>query len=429
VNTPSQFDKAVSKAFVSDKFRIIRRAGVLDCKQAWEKWLAYSRFGSTRHKSSEAQAQGGRQEEPMCMHFFLGKEPENQGKTLMQYKYREDDKYWIPYDSEGIPCFSPDAPAELADLLKHPGIREPRPWPERDSISSYLEADRRLSTPEKEEWRAFFMCAPTSLEDLCEDQLFEWKLPDLARQFKEAKYGPTVATPPLGDGLGDSPRPEQPDERIIWSKFTAADARREAKVRADNYQSQQRAYSAKQAALRSSQTRQEKRSRPAAFEDAQDDDNDDDDDDDDDDSDSDEEECLVVEDIGTVFIGDVMLFSPDETSRAVDVSSGYKLGLNIGQVCALDQKKGTVQLWWFFSSSAVWSLKTMFVPWRDKKTHEPYKDWVEASLLLQDSWGALVKLQLTRVSGTEGFGKYSLSKDSYQAVQGLLNESSSTEDE
>ena len=124
-----------------------------------------------------------------------------------------------------------------------------------------------------------------------------------------------------------------------------------------------------------------------------------------------------------------MLFSPDETSRAVDVSSGYKLGLNIGQVCALDQKKGTVQLWWFFSSSAVWSLKTMFVPWRDKKTHEPYKDWVEATMLLQDSWGALVKLQLTRVSGTEGFGKYSLSKDSYQAVQGLLNESSSTEDE
>jgi hypothetical protein len=107
VNTLSQFDQALSNAFVSDKFSLVRKAGVLNCKEAWNKWLGYSRFGSTRHNSSEAVAQGGRQEEPMCMHFFLGKEPGNHGKVLMRYKFREDDKYWAPMDTRASPASRP----------------------------------------------------------------------------------------------------------------------------------------------------------------------------------------------------------------------------------------------------------------------------------------------------------------------------------
>jgi hypothetical protein len=405
----SQFDTALTKAFVTDKFHIIRKAGVFDCKHAWNKWLGYSRFGSTRHNSSEAQAQGGRQEEPMCMHFFLGKEPANQGKALMRYKFREDDKFWAPYEHEGIPCWSSHAPADLSELLKHPGIREPRSWPERDGIANHLQASHKLSGPEKEEWRTYFMCVPACVEDITEDQLFEWKLPSLVQLFNEAKYGPSEATPPLGDGLGDSPRPEEPDERVLWPGFTAADARREAKVRAGNYQSQQRAYNAKRSAADSARSRQGKRGRASIPEDAQG-------------EDTDGREGLAVGDMDAVFVGDTVLFSPDQTSRAIDERSGYKLGLNIGEVCELDQDQGMVELWWFFSSSAMWTPKSIFVPWRDKKTHSPYKDWIQASALLQDSCGAIVKLELTRVSGRLGYGKHTLSKDSCRAIQEVLGE-------
>ncbi len=416
----SQFDAAVTKAFVTDRFHIIRKAGVFNCKQAWDKWLGYSRFGSTRHNSSEAQAQGGRQEEPMCIHFFMGKEPANQGKVLMRYKFREIDEFWMPYNNEGIPCFSSHAPAELPDLLKHPGIRAPRAWPEQDGIANHLKASYKLSSTEKEEWQRYFLCVPTCVEDMTEDELFVWTLPRLVQQFKEAKYGPAEATPPLGDGLGDSPRPEEPDERVLWAGFTAADARREARVRAENYQSQQRAYMAKRSAADSVRSRQGKRGRSTMSQDAQADETDGDDDDD---------EGLAVESMGVVFVGDVVLFSPDQASRVIDERSGYKLGLNIGEVCELDQDQGTVHIWWFFSSSSVWSPKTVFVPWRDKKTHAPYKDWIEASALLSDSYGTFIKLELTKISGRDGYGKYNLSKSSVKAIEDVLGEGSDTSDD
>ena len=85
VNTPSQFDAEVAKAFRSDNFFIKRLVGILNCKDTWNKWLGYSRFGSARSTSAEAQAQGGRQEEPMCMHFFMGKQPQSIGKALMRF--------------------------------------------------------------------------------------------------------------------------------------------------------------------------------------------------------------------------------------------------------------------------------------------------------------------------------------------------------
>jgi hypothetical protein len=183
VNTISQFDHAISNAFLSDKFEVIRKAGLFNCKVAWNKWLGYSRFGSSRHTSCEAQAQGGRQEEPMCMHFFMGQEPGNQGKVMMRYKFKEDDGYWAPYGHEGIPCFSNAAPISLDGLLAHPGIRVPKPWPEKSSIAAHLEASRRLSESEKAEWRWFFSRVPCDLEDLTEDQLFDWRLPALVQQF------------------------------------------------------------------------------------------------------------------------------------------------------------------------------------------------------------------------------------------------------
>ena len=415
VKTPSQFDREVAKAFITDKFHIVRKAGVFNCKEAWNKWLGYSRFGSARISSKEAEAQGGRQEEPMCMHFFLGTAPGNQGKVLMQYKFREDDRYWAPYGHEGIPCFSANAPSQMEELLRHPGIRTPRAWPEKEAIRAYLVSCRKLTGSEKAEWQAFFACVPTCLEDMTEDQLFEWRLPELVQQFKDAKYSPPQATEPLGEGLGDSPRPEMPDERVLWTGFTAKDAKREAKARGENYQRQKRAQEAKrsaQAVAARQKRRKGRQKAPKAGQDSEPAST----------SQNDTEEGLPAGDMGLVFVGDVVVFSPDKKSREVDAKSGYKLGLNIGQVVELDFEEGQVLLWWYFSSSAAWTTKAVFVPWRDSKTHDPYQDWVPADLLLQDWWGTLMKLQLTKVSGREGYAKHTLIKDSVDLIQEALRE-------
>ena len=414
MNTFSQFDREVTRAFIQDKFHIVRKAGVFNCKETWNKWLGYSRFGSARNSSNEAQAQGGRQEEPMCMHFFLGKEPCNQGKVLMQYKFREDDRYWAPYGYEGIPCFSSNAPAQLEGLLRHPGIRVPKPWPEKEAICAHLTSSRKLKQSEKGEWLRFFASVPTCVEDLTEDQLFEWKLPGLVNLFKGAQYNPSQATSPLGEGLGDSPRPEMPDERVLWPGFTSGDAKREAKARAANYQRQQRAQEAKRSsqAMAARQKKKRKgRHRASPVEQTSDSG-----------SQTDEEEGLAAGDMGVVFMGDVVLFSPDKKSREVDAKSGYRLGLNIGQVCALDFEEELVQLWWYFSSSPVWTTKAVFIPWRDSKTHEPYKDWVAANSLLQDSWGTLIKLELPRTFGREGYAKHMLTKESVDLIEETIHE-------
>ena len=56
VNTLSQFDSEVSKAYLTDKFHIIRKAALLNCKVASNHWLGYSRFGSSKKSSTEAEA-------------------------------------------------------------------------------------------------------------------------------------------------------------------------------------------------------------------------------------------------------------------------------------------------------------------------------------------------------------------------------------
>ena len=418
VNTMSQFDQAISKAFRADKFEVIRKAGVFNCKEFWKLWLGYSRFGTARTSSNEAQAQGGRQEEPMCFRFFKGRLPDTTGKVLMQYKYREDDMSWMPYDYEGIPCFSDSAPSTQAMLLAHPGVRVPKPWPEKAAIAAHLQASRKLGEPEKQEWRRFFARVPVDIEDFTEDQLFVWKLPGLVKAFNEAKYVPPQAVPALGDGLGDSPRPEQPDERVQWSQFTATDARREAKIRAANYQSQQLAYQNKRKA-ESKKGTGVKRGRKSAPEES------------DGGSVDDEEVGLAAGDMGVVYLGDVVLLSPDQASRDIDLKSGYKLGLNIGQVHDMDLNESTVQLWWYFSSSLSWTTKATFVPWRDAKSHEAYMDWIDVTTLLQDRSGSLIKLELTKLSGREGYAKHNLTKKSLlliQEVQGAPDSNDSDDD-
>jgi len=241
VNTLSQFDKEVAKAFKTDKFYIKRMMGTFNIKESWNQWLGYSRFGPPRKRSNEAKAQGGRQEEPMCMRFFIGKVGGNHGKALMQYKFRETDPHWVPYTSDGISCFSSCAPDTVAGLLKHPGIRAPKQWPESAALRSFLTECPDLDDAEHAEWDEFFKNVPTVEEGYKDDQLFAWTLPELVNTFKEAYMGTTTS----GEDLGDLGRPEMPDERVLHPLFTAADAKKEARARASNYNKQQEALKAR----------------------------------------------------------------------------------------------------------------------------------------------------------------------------------------
>jgi hypothetical protein len=418
VNTFSQFDQEVAKSYLTDTFYIKRMVGPLNVKASWNKWLAYSRYGSARTTSSEALAQGGRQEEPMCINFYIGKQPRTLGKTLMRYKFRENDKYWAPYEHEGIPCFSDSAPHTIVDLLRHPGIRSPDPWPEMATIESYLTSSLRLKPQEREEWRQFFANVPTCQEEYTEQQLFPWLLPYLVERSKQANQ----PCPGADLDIGDTARPDKLDERVLWSGYTPADARRDAKARAANFQRQQEALGARLESekVRKSQMQgtvlalgSSKSRRVQAVAD----------DDDDDDDDSSDEEVLAVGDMGVIRVGDVVVVSPDNESREQDRTSGYHLGLNLGRVCELDIAKKRVNLWWFFSTQKNWNAKTMtFIHWREKKTNVSYNDWVDVEYLIQDTWGTLLKLELRRTSGREGFGQYTLAKESQARVQEVLRD-------
>ena len=126
VNTLSQFDAEVSKAYKKDHFHIKRLDGLLDVKAKWNLLLGYSKYGTTRNTSAAAKAQGGRQEEPMCMHFFRSTQAGSSGVTIMQYKYKESDPFWMPYSCEGIPVFSDHAKSLGAALFDSPEIARPK---------------------------------------------------------------------------------------------------------------------------------------------------------------------------------------------------------------------------------------------------------------------------------------------------------------
>ena len=60
VNTMSQFDNEVKKAYKTDKFFITRLEGVHNVKHSWNKWLNYKNYGNTKATSKIATKQFGK---------------------------------------------------------------------------------------------------------------------------------------------------------------------------------------------------------------------------------------------------------------------------------------------------------------------------------------------------------------------------------
>ena len=429
VNTFSQFDTEIAKAYKQDKFLIKRLEGLHDIRVSWDRWLGYRNYGTTKKSSSIAKAQGGRQEDVMCMHFFKNAA----GIVLMQYKYMESDKYWLPYNVEGIPVFAKTAPTSLQAKLQHPPVKGPVPWPERPQVEKYLLEAAKISDDERAEWKTFFDSIPTSTEDIPEAKRFTWRLCELATEFKTARRAPQQVS--LAPGL--EPRPDHMFEKVIWDGFTpqqwahdnAERARRhEAELHADNerQRSQLLQQHLSQAASCSSQQYDEL---DAAVDEPVDD------------STSSYSQTtsssrhkrttpnqrgskgvnyasssnsVPVGDAGVVDLGDFVLFSPDEDSRRVDESNDYHLGINVGKVIKTYPKTGKVTLWWFWGTA--WTVSAKWIEWRDKKTKKAYTDDVDVGSLLQTGDGMVAKLQFI----SKGHEKFSLTKDSVAIVDDVL---------
>jgi hypothetical protein len=84
-----------------------------------------------------------------------------------------------------------------------------------------------------------------------------------------------------------------------------------------------------------------------------------------------------------------VLFRFDRKSRAVDYKqSGYALPLYVGRITkVLTTEK--IEVWWMFGQG--WEERWM--PWRDPKTKQAYKETMDTSLVLQDTFGMVAKLK------------------------------------
>ena len=127
--------------------------------------------------------------------------------------------------------------------------------------------------------------------------------------------------------------------------------------------------------------------------------------------------CLPLADSGVVELGDIVMFSPDEASREVDRTNNYKLGICLGKVIDIDPIKRLVHLWWYHGNG--WTRKSRWVEWRAPVTKSAYKDWVDADLLLVDSFGTLGKVHFEKKSNA-GFGVLTLTKSSINMINDVL---------
>ena len=543
VNTLSQFDAEVSKAYKTDRFFIKRLDGLLNVKLKWNFWLGYSKYGTPRNTSEAALLQGGRQEEPMCMFFFKSKHQ----VTLMKYKYKEIDPEWMPYTSkcEGIPVFSETALALGQDMFSSPEITQPKAWPDMDKVSRYLQNSNKLTAAEKREWTYFFDNIPNVSSDIPHNKRFKFLLPELATRHQAAMASEHT---PMAQ-IGESTRPTHPDECICYEGFTEADSRRAAKQRAENFAREQNALKerrfSEQLASRNKRPRAvfENNSSDGSGEDSSDTDSDSEQattstahlnpdghqhsscaleaearsstvtskgeprprrapkskqktckptsvsptqkyGDSDDSAETDHrnesslsddqhhdplpississgktsrpvcssqiskakqgtsktpktkpkpnltkrritsapekrspDNSLAMGNMGVITIADILMFSPDEASRAVDRKNKYYLGINLCKVIDIDFKSRQVQVHWYHGTS--WTRRGRWIEWYNPVNNEPYTDWVDADKFLQESYGSLAKITLEKGS-SKGRGVYAISLASVRIVSDVL---------
>ena len=472
VNTLSKFDEEIAKAYKQDRFRIKRLGGLLDVKAKWNMWLGYSKYGTTRNTSAAAKAQGGREEEPMCLHFFRGQQPGSSKKTLMQYKYRESDSYWMPYNHEGIVVFSDYATSLGEGMFTSPDIAKPKDWPDKDKTCRYLLESSKLSAFDKMEWKSFFDNIPQTVADIPENKRFKWLLPEIAMRHKVARGQSALPA----ERVGESSRPEKPDERVVHPGFTEADLRKAQRQRAENFSREQLALQERKRSEQLARTGKKKQ-QPDRWNSEAESSSDSDSTSDSADSRSDiskasatneQEDELASQDCdqatssrssratrsnqrappkstqartvspssskkgktapttcsllpmgesGVIEIGDILMFSPDKASREADRQNNYLLGVNLGKVIDINPTTRTVNVWWYHGTG--WTRRSRWIEWREPVTKKAYTDWVAAKAFLVDSFGTIAKIKLEK-GVVKGFGVYAIALKSLKVIHDVL---------
>lgn len=110
-------------------------------------------------------------------------------------------------------------------------------------------------------------------------------------------------------------------------------------------------------------------------------------------------------------VGSTVVLCPDADGQAKDQESGYKLGLNIGRIVAIDHDLNSVELWWYFGTG--WSDPN-WILWRDPKSKRAYKDWVLIDDLVCDEFDHIVRINMESVG--KKF-KFKLSKASVKEIK------------
>jgi hypothetical protein len=110
-------------------------------------------------------------------------------------------------------------------------------WPDRPAIEKYLTTQLEMTAAQRQEWCDYFENLPAHVDDIPEAKKFKWLLPQYAKVFQERRGGPSSEAL----RVGESERPEKPDERVIWAQYKRADYNRDQKQREENYAREQHA--------------------------------------------------------------------------------------------------------------------------------------------------------------------------------------------
>ena len=354
------------------------------------------------------------------------------GVVLMQYKYMESDRYWLPYNVDGIPVFSDSAPCTREEKLQAPPIKDPVPWPERPQVEKHILEQAKLSDKERVEWQQFFDSIPECADDIPDSKCFKWGVPELAAKFKAARSSHQQLS--LSAGLDQ--RPDHMFEKVIWDKFTQQQWTQDNTERARRHEAEIHAEAEKERSISLQQQfdRQRDSSNNSTNEPNNPNNNTDllssselrcD-------PDSDEETLLShaqknrknlaastsssipLGEAGVIDLGDIVLFSPDDASRKVDVANGYLLGVNVGKVVNTYPRRKMVELWWFWGTG--WTTTAKWIQWRDPKTKNAYTENVDVESLLQCSDGMVAKLSFV----PNGHERYCLTKSSVRVIEDVL---------
>ena len=267
INTMEEFDSEFLKCFSGDDIRLKRMIGCLDFKLIFDGCIGFGNYAPGKKSSASARAQGGRDKEYHCVHFFL----DESDVVRCKGRYDELQNHWLPLEGPGIAVFSPIGQRRIIALIAAGDKATPvmpydslNDWNLRTAIQESLAIHARLTDAQKLSWKTWFANLPTSIENVPMSQKFHWALPQLIARTveRERARGSTLPRAELGESTDYQQDPKYMGEVFTHPKYTQAQLKADRRQRARNFQSRKSAED-RQTAAKKLQERRSKRMNPA----------------------------------------------------------------------------------------------------------------------------------------------------------------------